>query len=141
MQKFQVKKRTFSRQKIGCDFNVRRLPWLLNKSFFSPKIFAFEVFIRLKRHHSSSTICLKFPNFIQETSRVFRVVQIFRYSGLKVWGVGGMMTPHSSVLQGLRNCILGFHTMAGVQTLIFNSAKNPASDGYVEGFNVNGLWR
>ena len=31
--------------------------------------------------------------------------------------------------------------MGGIQALIYKSAIDPASDGYKEGFNGDGLWR
>jgi hypothetical protein len=47
------------------------------------------------------------------------------------------------VLLGLSFCLIftGFGTTAGLQTIIFNSASNPASQGYVPGFHGNGFIR
>jgi hypothetical protein len=47
------------------------------------------------------------------------------------------------VLLGLCFCLIftGFGTTAGLQTIIFSSASNPTSQGYVEGFQANGFTR
>ena len=47
------------------------------------------------------------------------------------------------LLLGLCFCLVftGFNTLGGIQTLIFESAKDPTSKGYVEGFDGYGQWR
>jgi len=46
------------------------------------------------------------------------------------------------VMQGICFCLVftGFNTLGGIQTLIFESAKDPKSEGYVEGFQGVGQW-
>ena len=44
---------------------------------------------------------------------------------------------------GVSFCLIfgGYRTMASIQTLVYESAKDPEADGYVEGYKGNGLWR
>jgi len=55
---------------------------------------------------------------------------------------GDQIGIYNVVLLGLGFCFTfaGFNTMGGIQTLVFDSAKNPDSGGFVEGYNGNGFW-
>jgi len=49
---------------------------------------------------------------------------------------------YNVLLLGVSFCLIfgGFNTMNGIQTLVYESAMDPDSGGYVEGYHGNGLW-
>jgi len=55
---------------------------------------------------------------------------------------GDLLKLYNVILLGISFCLVfaGFNTMNAIQTLVYESAKDPDSGGYVEGYSGNGLW-